>query len=61
MVEEWVDEVMLRQYFTKVSKILGKGSEIGQSFTVLMLGCEMRPQHLLLHEKMMVIRSGDSL
>jgi hypothetical protein len=44
MEEEGVDEGMLRQYLTKGSNILGKeGSEIGQSFTILMLRCEMRP------------------
>jgi hypothetical protein len=38
-----------------------RGSEIGQSFTVLMLRCEMIDQHLLLYDKRMVIRLGDRL
>jgi hypothetical protein len=38
-----------------------KGSEIGQSFTVLVLGYEMRPQHLLLYHKRMVIQLSDRL
>jgi hypothetical protein len=62
MEEEGADEGMLRQYLTKGAKYWArKGSEIGKSFTVLMLGCEMRPQHLLLYDKRMVIRLGDGL
>jgi hypothetical protein len=38
-----------------------RGSEIGQSFTFFMLRCKMRPQHLLLYDKMMVIWLGDGL
>jgi hypothetical protein len=38
-----------------------RGSETGQSFTVLMLSLEMRPQNLLLYAKRMVIRLGDGL
>ena len=57
--EKGLNEGMLRKLLTKDWKCLGKeGSEIGQSFTFLMLGCEMRPKHLLLYDKMMVIRLG---
>jgi hypothetical protein len=38
-----------------------RGSEIRQSFTVLMIRSKMRPKHLLLYDKMMVIRLGDGL
>jgi hypothetical protein len=56
MEEEGVDEGMLRQYLTKIAKsCTRRGSEIGQSFIVLMLGCEMRPQHLLLYHKRIII------
>jgi hypothetical protein len=49
MEEEGVDEGMLRQYLTTTTKSWARrGSEIGQNFTVLMLGCEMRPRHLIL-------------
>jgi hypothetical protein len=37
-----------------------RGSEIGQSFTILILRCKMRPQHLLLYDKRMVIQLGCS-
>ena len=62
MEEEGADEGMLRQYLTTTTKSWARrGSEIGQNFTVLMLGCEMRPQNLLLYEKRMVIQLGDGL
>jgi hypothetical protein len=49
MEEEGADEGMLRQYLTTTTKSWARrGSEIGKNFTVLMLGCEMRPRHLIL-------------
>jgi hypothetical protein len=41
---------------------LGKeGNGFGKSFTILMLDAGMRPQDLLLYEKMIVIQFGDGL
>jgi hypothetical protein len=60
--EKGANEGMLRQFSQKGYNILGKeGSEIGQSFTILMLRYKMIPQHLLLYEKRMVIWLGDGL
>jgi hypothetical protein len=62
MEEKGANEGMLRQFSQKAeSSWARRGSEIGQSFTILMLRFEMRPQHLLLYDKRMVIRLGDGL
>ena len=62
MEEEGANEGMLRQFTQKEAiSWARRGSEIGQSFTVLMLRCEMRLQYLILYEKRMVIWLGDEL
>ena len=62
MEEEGADEGMVRQYLTTTTKSWARrGSEIGHIFMVLMLRCEMRPQHLLLYKKRMVIWLGDGI
>jgi hypothetical protein len=49
MEEERADDEMLRQYLTTTTKSWARrGSEIGKNFTLLMLGCEMRPRNLIL-------------
>jgi hypothetical protein len=62
MEEEGANEGMLRKFSQKEAiSWARRGSEIGKSFTLLMLIFEMRPQHLLLYAKRMVIRLGDGL
>ena len=55
-----------REFWLKTHNVAanswGKGGkQNGQSFTVAMFLPEMRPQNLLLYEKMMVIWLGDVL
>jgi hypothetical protein len=53
---------MLRKRTQKGCKYLGKeGKGFGKSFIVLMLDVGMRPQDLLLYEKIIVIWFGDGL
>jgi hypothetical protein len=63
---EWKKKGLKREYrsniLQKVEKAWArKGSEIGQSFTFIMLRSEMRPQKILLYDTRMVIRLGDEL
>jgi hypothetical protein len=62
MEEEGDNEGMLRKFSQKATiSWARRGSEIGKSFIFLMLICEMRPQHLILYAKRMVIQLGDGL
>jgi hypothetical protein len=60
----WKKKGLKREFRGNISQKVAKawarkGSGIGNRFIVLMLGYEMKPQHLLLYEKRMVIRLGD--
>jgi hypothetical protein len=63
---EWRNKGLMRECRGNISQKgeiswARRGSEIGQSFIVLRLSFEMRPQHLLLYAKRMVIQLGDGI
>ena len=60
--EKWKNKEFWLKTHNVAANSWGKGGKWnGKSFTVAMIILGMRPQHLLLYDKSMVIRLGDKL